>query len=168
MYGPTQDGPVISILKSICDPFLKIFRRSKAVAGNIDFSPLFALMVLNILQSVFTILAQSGVISVPLVIILIINGFWHYFFSFILLLLCMVLIIRYFCGKKTSNPKCMMFLNIVDPIIKKPVNFVARIIYPKKTVSDQQYVLTAFIFYLVLYIGIRRGLVYLITWLSAV
>ena len=165
-YG--EDGPVISILKSICDPFLKIFKGSKTTAGNIDFSPLLALMSLNILQSVFNILSQNGVITIPLVLVLIIGGLWNYFFSFILMLLCIALAVRYICGRKISNPRNAAFLAIIDPIIRKPVNFVASIFYPKKAVSDQQYVLTALIFYVVIYFAVKKGLVYLIAWLSSV
>lgn len=166
-YG-NQDGPLISILKGICDPFLNIFKGSKTVAGRLDFSPLLALMTLNILQSMFTILAQSGTITIGLVIALIVQGLWRYFFSYILVLLCIALGVRYIYGRRPYDQRSQTMLRVIDPIVAKPVNFTAKIFYPKKAVSDQQYVLTALIFYLVIYFGIKRGLVYLIASLAKV
>lgn len=166
--GANQDGPFISVLKGICDPFLNIFRSSKTVAGRLDFSPLLALMTLNILQSMFTILSQSGTITIGLVIALLVQGLWRYFFSYILVLLCIALAVRYIFGRKPYDARSQAMLRVIDPLVTKPVNFTAKIFYSKKAVSDQQYVLTAFIFYLVLYIAIKRGLVYLIAVLSRV
>lgn len=166
-YG-NQDGPFISILKSICDPFLNFFKSSKTMAGRLDFSPLLALMSLNVLQSVFTILAQTGRITIGLIIVLVVQGLWRYFFSYILVLLCIALGLRYIYGRKPYDQKAQAFLHVIDPIIAKPVNFTAKLFYPKKAVSDQQYVLTALIFYIVVYLVIKKGLVYLIASLSQV
>ena len=166
-YG-NQDGPFISIIKSICDPFLNIFKSSKTMAGRLDFSPLLALMSLNVLQSIFTILAQTGRITIGLVIALVVQGLWRYFFSYILFLLCIALGLRYIYGRKPYDQRAQSFLRVIDPIVAKPVNFVAKLFYPKKAVSDQQYVLTALIFYIAVYIGIKKALVYLIAYLSRI
>lgn len=161
-----EDGFAIGLIKKLADPFLKLFQTKKQKSG-IDFSPLFALMTLNILQSVFKILAQGGTITPTVVLILILVGLWQYFFSMLFILLCIVLAIRWICGRNPYNPRNTAFMNVVDPIIKKPVNFVAKIFYAKRNnVTDQQYVLTALIFYVVLYFLIRWGLHSLIRVLS--
>jgi YggT family protein len=50
-YSRTTDA-VLGFLRDICEPFLRIFRRLIPTVGGIDFSPLLAIVTLQIINSV--------------------------------------------------------------------------------------------------------------------
>jgi uncharacterized protein YggT (Ycf19 family) len=50
-YSRTTDA-VLGFLRDICDPFLRIFRRVIPSFGGIDFSPILAIVTLQIVNSV--------------------------------------------------------------------------------------------------------------------
>lgn len=164
---PTQspDGPVITFFKKICDPYLNIFRSRKAQIGRIDFSPLLALMVLNVLQSILSMFSSYGQITVGIVIALIISGLWHYFISYILVLLLILIGVRWFMGRNKYNQRNIAFINSIEPILYKPVHFVYTIFYNGKNVDDQKIVFTAFFFYLAIFIMARYGINWLVGFL---
>jgi YggT family protein len=45
-------GAVLGFLRDVCEPFLRIFRRVLPSFGGIDFSPIVAIVVLELLNSV--------------------------------------------------------------------------------------------------------------------
>jgi YggT family protein len=45
-------GAVIGFLRDVCEPFLRIFRRVLPSFGGMDFSPIIALIVLELINSV--------------------------------------------------------------------------------------------------------------------
>ncbi len=50
-YSRTIDA-VLGFLRDICEPFLRIFRRVIPAVGGIDFSPLLAIITLQIINSI--------------------------------------------------------------------------------------------------------------------
>jgi YggT family protein len=50
-YSRTLDA-VLGFLRDICEPFLRIFRRFIPSFGGIDFSPILAIITLQILKSI--------------------------------------------------------------------------------------------------------------------
>ncbi len=50
-YSRTTDA-VLGFLRDICEPFLRIFRRVIPSFGGIDFSPILAIVTLQVLNSV--------------------------------------------------------------------------------------------------------------------
>ena len=50
-YSRTIDA-VLSFLRDICEPFLRIFRRLIPTFGGFDFSPILAILTLAILNSI--------------------------------------------------------------------------------------------------------------------
>ncbi len=50
-YSRATDA-LLGFLRDICDPFLRIFRRFVPSLGGIDFSPLLAIITLQIINSV--------------------------------------------------------------------------------------------------------------------
>jgi YggT family protein len=50
-YSRTSSA-VIGFLRDVCEPFLRIFRRILPSFGGIDFSPLVAILVLGLVNSV--------------------------------------------------------------------------------------------------------------------
>lgn len=162
---PHEDGPVVSFFKKICDPYLNLFKSKKTQIGMIDFSPLLALMTLNILQSIFSMTATYGQITIGIIAALIIDGLWHYLFSYLYIIFLILLAVRWFVGRDRYSQKSTAFINSVEPVLYKPVHLIYNIFYKGKNTDDQTIVLTAFIVYLVLYFAVRSGLDYLIRFL---
>ena len=50
-YSRTLDA-VLSFLRDVCEPFLRIFRRLLPTFGGFDFSPILAILTLAILNSI--------------------------------------------------------------------------------------------------------------------
>jgi len=50
-YSRTTDA-VLGFLRDICEPFLRVFRRIIPAFGGIDFSPLLAIVTLQLINSV--------------------------------------------------------------------------------------------------------------------
>ena len=50
-YSRTLDA-VLSFLRDVCEPFLRIFRRLIPTFGGIDFSPILAILTLGILNRI--------------------------------------------------------------------------------------------------------------------
>ena len=50
-YSRTTDA-ILGFLRDICEPFLRIFRRVIPAFGGIDFSPILAIVTLQVLNSI--------------------------------------------------------------------------------------------------------------------
>lgn len=50
-YSRTTDA-VLGFLRDVCEPFLRIFRRVIPSLGGIDFSPILAILTLQIINSI--------------------------------------------------------------------------------------------------------------------
>ena len=153
-----QRRPVYDFLCRITDPYMNFFKSRKLVlAGRIDYSPLFALMVLSILKSLFQILGTYGRISIAIVLAVVVQNLWSYLFSYIFFMLVILLGIRWFAGRKPYDVRSRNIVMQLDRILQKPVNFVFRLFYSRKTVPEQTLAGTAFFFYLVIYLCAKYG-----------
>ncbi|HEU0249396.1 MAG TPA: YggT family protein [Solirubrobacteraceae bacterium] len=50
-YSRATDG-VLTFLRDVCEPYLRIFRRIVPMAGTLDFSPIVAILVLTLVNAV--------------------------------------------------------------------------------------------------------------------
>lgn len=162
-----SERPVYDFLRKITDPYMNFFRSRKLTVGRIDYSPLIALMVLNIVKSVFQIIGTYGRISLGLILAIVVNNMWSYLFSYVLFLIVALLAVRWFCGRKPYQVRNQQIMYNLDRILQKPVNFVFRIFYKNKQVADQTLVGFSLLFYLAVYITAKYGLQELINWLAS-
>ena len=65
-------------LAAVIDPFLNLFRSSGYRLGMFDFSPIIAVGILSIFQSIFTVFGSYGFITFGLILAFIISAFWSY------------------------------------------------------------------------------------------
>lgn len=145
-----EERPLYNLLCKITDPFLKLFRSSKLTIGRIDFSTLIAFMVLSILKSICSTIAVYGTITLGIIIGVCLEQIWGYVINYFLLVLLILLGIRWFSGRKGSA-----YTGYLDRILQIPVNFVFKLLYKKKTVSEQSLIGTAFVFYLIVWLILR-------------
>ena len=146
-----------NVLGKICDPYLNLFRGAKGLRrGNMDFTPLLAFVVLNLVRSILSLIGEATSFTLWTILAIIVNGLWSSMFSFLLIVLIILLIVRLVVGS-SRNPSSNNWINTIDPLIDSPVSFVYRLFYNKRKVEDQKVVITSLIFYVVLYIGLSWG-----------
>ncbi len=161
-YGYNQEDPnhptglakFDQVLGRICDPYLNLFKGMTAFRrSNIDFTPLFALVLLNLVKSILGMFAETGKLTIWVVFAIMIDGVWNSVFSFIIFILVVLLFVRYFVGRRNSYSSYNT-LNTLDQILDKPVERVYRLFYKGQQVDDQKLVLTSAFFYLVILIAV--------------
>ena len=151
-----QSNEVYIFLCRITDPFLNIFK-PKNFVGRIDFSPLFALMILNTVKTVLEMIYTYNKITLWLVLAVLINNLWAYIFRYIFLIVIIMLVVRIFVSRSTTA-QSQMWLNVIDRNLNAPVGVVFRLFYSNKQVSDQTLVIASLIFYGAIYIGLKFGI----------
>ena len=155
-------------LGKIVDPYLNLFKGITSLRrSHLDLTPLVAIIVLNLFQSIFNIVAISGKITIGVILALIVKLAWSSFFSYILFFLIVLLIVRYFIGRSNSY-KAQNWLNAIDPVINGAVQKVYKLFFARKGESDdQKIVLVSLIFYLVIFIILKFAVSWLVSFLAS-
>lgn len=159
---------ISNFLGKLVDPYLNLFKGITSLRrSHLDLTPLVAIIVLNLFQSIFNIVAISGRITIGVILALIVNLAWGSFFSYILFFLIVLLVIRYFIGRSNSY-KAQSWLNAIDPIINSPVQKVYKIFFAKKGESDdQKVVLVSLVFYIIIFVICKFAVSWLVSFLAS-
>ncbi len=152
--GQTQENPLAYYIGKVVDPYLSWFRGiSSLKRSHIDLTPLVALAVLSVVQSMLRFYGAYGTITIGMVVALILQTLWSYLLSPVFWFLIILLGFRlfFFCYKRSA--KTISYITMLDSLIGGVLNWVQRIFYPKRTINDRQLVTTAMVFFIVLYIA---------------
>lgn len=151
--GQSAENPLSHYLGKIVDPYLNWFKGISTLRrANIDLTPLIALAVLSVVQSILRLFGSYGKITVGMVFALILSTLWSFLISPILWFVMALLGVRlFFCYKR--GPNTMAYIKMIDSLIGGVLNWVQRLLYRGKTVNDRQLVLTSLIFFVVVYLG---------------
>ena len=164
-----ENGSVLesadTILGKLCDPYLNMFKGVKSLRRSaLDFTPVLALVILNMVKSILSLISKVQDVTIWLVIAIIIESLWSSLISFLLILLLVVLIVRFFLGKSNSA-EVNNIINAIDPILDAPVGRVYKLFFRKSKVDDQKLVLASIIFYAVVYVALKFGIEALVKFL---
>jgi YggT family protein len=133
-FGNISYGKPIQILNSITDPYLNWWReRINLRAGNMDLSPIVAIVALSVLQTICSTIATQGRISLGVILAVCLFGLWSAV-SFILGFCLIVLILRLIaliCKSNMLSP----FWQIIDSISRPLLYRINRIIFGNRMVS---------------------------------
>ncbi|WP_319757512.1 YggT family protein [uncultured Sphaerochaeta sp.] len=151
--GQTQENPLAYYIGKVVDPYLSWFRGISSLRrSHIDLTPLVALAVLSVVQSMLRFYGVYGTITIGMVVALIIQTLWSYLLSPVFWFLIILLGFRlYFCYKRSA--KTISYITMLDSLVGGVLNWVQRLFYPKRTINDRQLVTTALVFFIVLYIA---------------
>ena len=157
-------GTFSEMLGKIVDPYLNLFKGISFLRqGRLDFTPLAAFMVLNIIQRILASFAIAGTLTVGYVLAIIIQALWWSLGSLVLGLLCVVLGIRlFFCYRRTPN--AIQYITMLDKWISWILDPVHKYIFGRE-VSDRMLILTSLILMVLLYIALSLGFNFLTGWL---
>ncbi|HKM06981.1 MAG TPA: YggT family protein [Sphaerochaeta sp.] len=151
--GQGGENPLSHYLGKIVDPYLAWFKGMTTLKrSNLDLTPLIALTVLSVVQSVLRLFGSYGKITVGMVFALILSTLWSFLLSPILWFIMALLGVRlYFCYKR--GPSTLSYIRMLDSLVGGVLNWVQRLFYKNKTINDRQLVITSLIFFVLVYLG---------------
>ena len=151
--GQLQENPLAALLGRIVDPYLAWFRGIGSLRrSRLDLTPLVALAVLSVVQSMLRLYGSYGRLTVGMVFALVLQTLWSYLLSPVFWFLIILLGIRLVLCYKRS-PGVIGYISMLDSMIGGVLNWVQRLFYPKKAVNDRQLVITSLVFFIAAYIG---------------
>lgn len=140
-------------LASLCEPFLRLFRRFKFTRiGMVDFSPILALGALSVISMALNRFAYTGRFSFGFILASIIQIIWS-FFSFLLTIILIFLLVRiiydFVSSHRMRSPFWVMLDNFLNPII----SFVSQIFFRSGGASYRTRLITSFVCILIIRAG---------------
>ncbi len=150
--GLSYSKPV-AVLSAVTDPYLNWFRRlpGLVLGGFLDVSPIVAMALLSVLNTVFRSLAQYGFITVGFVLALFVGALWSAV-SFLLGFVTIVLIVRLFAFF-TQREMNSHFWRVIDSISQSVILRVNSFFYSGKAVAFQTALITALTVFVALWLG---------------
>ncbi len=160
--GQTQENPFAYYIGKVVDPYLSWFRGISSLRrSHIDLTPLVALAVLSVVQSMLRFYGAYGTITIGMVVALILQTLWSYLLSPVFWFLIILLGFRlFFCYKRSA--KTISYITMLDSLIGGVLNWIQRLFYPKRTINDRQLVTTALVFFIVLNIAASFAIRFLV------
>ena len=121
--------PVIGLLGSVTDPYLNWFRRFRfLILGNIDFTPLAALLVLNFLSSLARMIGVYGQVTLGIVLTILVRLIWDTF-SIFFVLIGILAIVRFLAIQfRWGGAGIWAYL---DAVLQPPAMGLGRVVRPK-------------------------------------
>ncbi len=152
--------PVIRILHSITDPYLNWFRRFRfLVLGNLDFSPLAALLVVNFFASLVRMIGMYGQVKLGIVLTILVQLLWEAV-SFFFLLLGILALVRFLALQFRWGGQAIWAY--LDAILQPAANGLGRLLRPRSIPSYTTTLLALAALNLIVW-GVGRFLIELLT-----
>ncbi|MFA6689253.1 MAG: YggT family protein [Sphaerochaetaceae bacterium] len=145
-------NPFVNFLSKIVDPYLNLFQGFTALKrSHIDFTPLVAMAVLSIVQSLLRIFGAYGRLTLGLALGLVVKTLWSYIFSlFFWFFMAMLAIRLIFCYRR--SPNSIQYIRMLDSMLGGILNRVQKVFFGGKPTNDRNLVITSLIVVIVLYI----------------
>ena len=149
-----RPGSFTYYLGRIVDPYLGLFRSEKARIGVLDFSPIIAVGILAIFQSILQVYGTFGFLTFGYILAVVIQAIWSYGISVFLWISIIMLIFRTIASF-SSNPafyNMQRAMSFTNPII----NFVQRC-FGSRIMKDRTVNIISLVVALMLYFVLKRG-----------
>jgi len=120
-------GKAWEILRGITDPYLNLFRGIKFLhIGLFDLTPIAAILVLWIVQSILASLSVFGTITLGVVLAIVISATWHSFLWLIIIMgiACLIRLIGLYSGASFTHP----IWNALDTMVQPLTRLIERIV----------------------------------------
>ncbi|HLW22645.1 MAG TPA: YggT family protein [Sphaerochaetaceae bacterium] len=165
--GEQSVGGFSDMLARIVDPYLNLFRRITILRkGTLDFTPLVALMVVNMAQRIFQTFAYTGRFSLGFTLATIVQSLWWSIGSLILGILVVLIGVRLYFDYKKS-PQAIHYISMLESWLRRPLDTIHSLFFSKRTVSDRTLLWTSLATIIVLYVVIAILINLLVHWLAA-
>lgn len=166
MRQPSSESSLSGMLAKIVDPYLDLFRGIKSLRrGRIDFTPLVALIVINIVQRILQTFAYTGKFSLGYTLATIVQSLWWSIGSLILGIFAVLIGVRlYFAYRKTPN--AIQYIAMLDTWLRRPLDTIHGLILRGREVSDRVLLWTAMVTTAIIYVVFAILVNLLVQWLS--
>ncbi len=139
--GELKFGNAYRILKSVTDPYLNVFNSLPGLQrGNLDFSPIIAMILLGIVNNILQIFAAEGTITLGIVLALITSAAWSVL-SFFLMLFILLSIARVVLEYRPSA-NSIQYIAILDNLLRGPMDKVHTMIFSGKEMEVKTLLIT--------------------------
>lgn len=145
-----RQGSISWYFSRMVDPYLNLFRSRRFIIGYFDFSPLFAIALLSVAQSLLEVFAMTGYMSLSLVIIYLLQAFWSYGLSVLLIILIILLAIRTIASF-THSPGLSRMNGVTENIIRK----VQMLFFPHRIAKESTIAIIALVIAVLAYFACR-------------
>ena len=118
--GPYGRNVSTGLLARVTDPFLNYFRRFHfLMMGNLDFSPVAALIVLSVAGNIFNSVAAFGRVTLGLVLALVVSAVWSAaaFFLFLFIVLIAIRAFGILARLNSASPFWRTLDMILHPVL---------------------------------------------------
>jgi YggT family protein len=152
-FSGISSNRAVALLEGITDPYLNWFRRFTGLrVASLDLSPIAAIAVLSVVNTIFVTIGRQGRISLGFILAIILSALWSAL-SFALGFCTIVLGLR-LIAYITNQNVYGSFWRIVDTI-SQPIRYrVERIIFRGRLVHLQTGLITSTAVLLILWIGL--------------
>ena len=138
------------------DPFLNLFRSSKARIGMLDFSPIIAIGLLSVVQTLLSVYGRFGFLTFGIILANIIIAFWTYGVSIFLFFSILLLIFRTIAAF-THNP--MMYG--MSGQFSDPISNMVRRCFTMRIPRDSTIAIISLAINIALYFVLKRAFIIL-------
>lgn len=137
------------------DPYLNAFRKKGTTVGMLDFSPILAIGLLFVFESVLSIYGTYGSIQVSTILYIFLTAFWRYGINIYFWILVFTLIFQTIASF-SSNPMRRSMAYAMDSASRPVTDFVKSImgnrILPEKTINVISLLLTLVVWFISSYV----------------
>ena len=156
-----------NLLATIVDPYLNLFKGLKFLRrGNVDFTPIAALTVISISQRVFQAFAYTRKFTFGYFLANLVQALWSSIGSLILGIIIILIAIRLFLSYRRS-PSSIAYISILDSFLRTPLDYLHKVIFRGKEVSDRTLMYSALGISIALYIICSLLISFLISFLGS-
>lgn len=153
---PPQKGQYTTsfseILSKIVDPYLNLFRGLTSLRrGVLDFTPLVALMIVNIAQRIFYSISLSQTITIGFIMATILQTLWGSIGSLLLWVFAIFIGIRLYFNYRKS-PHAIQYISMLDSFLKRPMDGIYSLFFKGREVSDRTLLWTSLAITIALYV----------------
>lgn len=128
---------ISDMLAKVVDPYLNLFKGIKSLQrGRLDFTPLAALIVLNIVQRIIQTFAITGKFLFGYTLATIIQALWWSIGSLILVVMAIIIGVRLFFTYKPT-PNALQYIALLDSWLRRPLDTLHSILFRGREVSDR-------------------------------
>ena len=155
-----RPGSFTYYIAAIIDPYLNLFRTSRIRMGMLDFSPVLAVGLLSVLQSVLNIYGVYGILTFGMILSLFISAFWSYALSIFLLFMIISLIIKTIASLSRS-PMFYGASRVMTGISDSFVLGIRKLLFPNSIPRESTLSIISLVIMLMIYFVSRYAIVLL-------
>jgi len=151
-----REGSITWYFAKLVDPYLNLFRSKHFRVGMLDFSPLFAIAVLQIAQTLLQLFAIYGTVRLAWFLQLLLSALWSYGVSVFMLITILLLIFKVIASL-THSPAMSRLGMGADSMVRR----MQALLFPRRLVKESTISIITLIVAVLCYFGLKYAFIFL-------